>query len=148
PVCANLVRAGYRGQAGDGRPEAAALAARCGARWVPQLSQLAAGSDGLITVLPGPDEVREAMLGPGGMAEALRPDTTWIDMTSNSPAAMTGIQQMLLARGVQLLEAPAGGGVEGAEQGDLQLLVGGDAEVLARQRALLEGLGDPGRTVN
>jgi 3-hydroxyisobutyrate dehydrogenase len=148
PVCANLVRAGYRVQAGDRRPEAAALAARCGARWVPQLAQLAAGSDVLITVLPGPGEVREAMLGPGGMAEALRPGTTWIDMTSNSPAAMTGIQQMLLARGVQVLEAPAGGGVEAAEQGDLQLLVGGDAEVLARQRELLEVLGDPGRIVH
>ncbi len=148
PVCANLVRAGYRVQAGDRRPEAAALAARCGARWVPQLSQLAAGSDVLITVLPGPSEVREAMLGPDGMAEALRPGTTWIDMTSNSPAAMTGVQQMLLDRGVQVLEAPAGGGVEAAEQGDLQLLVGGDAEVLARQRELLEVLGDPGRIVH
>ena len=88
------------------------------------------------------------MLSPGGMAEALRPGTTWIDMTSNSPAAMTDIQQMLLARGVQVLEAPAGGGVEAAERGDLQLLVGGDAEVLARQRELLEVLGDPSRIVH
>jgi 3-hydroxyisobutyrate dehydrogenase len=144
-MCANLVRAGYRVQAGDRRSEAAVLAARCGAHWVPRVSRLAAEADVLITVLPGPDEVREAMTGPGGMAEALRPGATWIDMTSNSPAAMTGIQQALLARGVQVLEAPAGGGVEAAEQGDLQLLVGGDAEVLARHRELLEVLGDPGR---
>ena len=141
PMCANLVRAGYRVQAGDRRSEAAALAARCGAHWVPQISRLAAESDVLITVLPGPDEVREAMLSPGGIAEALRPGTAWIDMTSNSPAAMTDIQQMLLARGVQVLEAPVGGGVEAAEQGDLQLLVGGDAEVLARQRELAGGPG-------
>ena len=39
------------------------------------------------------------MLGPGGVLEILRPGATWIDMTSNSPAAMTGIQQTLLARG-------------------------------------------------
>lgn len=147
-VCANLVRAGYRVQAGDRRSEAAVLAARCGAHWVPQLSRLAAESDVLITVLPGPDEVREAMAGPGGLAEALRPGTTWIDMTSNSPAAMTGIQQALLARGVQVLEAPAGGGVEAAERGTLQLLVGGDAEAFARQRDLLEVLGDPGLIVH
>ena len=60
-MCANLVRAGYRVQAGDRRSEAAGPAARCGAHWVPQLSRLAAESDVLITVLPGPDEVREAM---------------------------------------------------------------------------------------
>jgi 3-hydroxyisobutyrate dehydrogenase-like beta-hydroxyacid dehydrogenase len=71
PMCANLVRAGYRVQAADRRSEAAALAARCGAHWVPQMSQLAAESDVLITVLPGAGEVREVMLGPGGMAEAL-----------------------------------------------------------------------------
>src|SRR5256885_547253 len=133
-MCANLVRAGYRDQAGDKRSEAAVPAARCGAHWVPRISRLAAESDVLITVLPGPDEVRAAMTGPGGMAQALRPGATWIDMTSNSPAAMTGIQQALLARGVQVLEAPAGGGVEAAGQGTLQLLVGGDAEVFARQR--------------
>jgi 3-hydroxyisobutyrate dehydrogenase len=64
-------------------------------------------------------------------------------MTSNSPAAMTEIQPTLLARGVHVLEAPVGGGVAAATQGTLQVLVGGDAEVFARQRDLLEILGDP-----
>jgi 3-hydroxyisobutyrate dehydrogenase len=88
------------------------------------------------------------MLGPGGVLEALRRGTTWIDMTSNSPAAMTGIQQTLLARGVQVLEAPVGGSIAAATQGTLQVLVGGDAEVFARQRDLLETLGDPGRIIH
>jgi 3-hydroxyisobutyrate dehydrogenase len=148
PVCANLVQAGYRVRAGDACPEAEEVAGRLGAHWMPQLSRLAAGSDVLITILPGPVEVEEAMLGPGGMAEALRPGATWIDMTSNSPAAMAGIQRRLLDRGVQVLEAPVAGGVEAAEQASLQLLVGGDAEVLARQRALLEAVADPGQIIH
>ncbi|MGH3152299.1 MAG: NAD(P)-dependent oxidoreductase [Streptosporangiaceae bacterium] len=148
PICANLARAGYRVQAGDRRPEAAELAARCGAQWVSPVARLAAESDVLITVLPGPSEVRELMLGPGGVLEALRPGTTWIDMTSNSPDAMTEIQQTLLARGVQVLEAPVGGGVAAATQGTLQVLAGGDAEVFARHRDLLEILGDPGRVIH
>jgi len=148
PICANLVRAGYRVQAGDRRPEAAEQAARCGAQWVAPIAQLAAESDVLITVLPGPGEVRKMMLGPGGVLEVLRPGTTWIDMTSNSPAAMTGIQRRLLARGVHILEAPVGGSVADAAQGTLQVLVGGDAEVFARQRNLLEILGGPGRVIH
>jgi 3-hydroxyisobutyrate dehydrogenase len=107
--------------------------------------RLAAGADVLITVLPDPGEVRELMLGTGGVAAALRPGTTWIDMTSNSPAAVTEIRNSLLDRGVQVLEAPAGGGVAAARQGSLQLLVGGQAEVVARHRELLETLGRPGR---
>jgi 3-hydroxyisobutyrate dehydrogenase len=113
PICANLVRAGYRVQAGDRRPEAAELATRCGAQWVSPIARLAAESDVLITVLPGPGEV-----------------------------------QTLLARGVHILEAPVGGGVADATQGTLQVLVGGDAEVFARQRDLLEVLGGPGRVIH
>jgi 3-hydroxyisobutyrate dehydrogenase len=148
PICANLVRAGYQVQAGDRRPEAAELATRCGAQWIAPVGRLAAESDVLITVLPGPGEVRKMMLGPGGVLDVLRPGTTWIDMTSNSPAAMTGIQQTLLARGVHILEAPVGGGAADAAQGTLQVLVGGDAEVFARQRDLLEIVGGPGRVIH
>jgi len=145
PICANLVRAGYRVLAGDRRPEAGRQAAGCGARWVPALAKVAAEADVLITVLPGPGEVRELMLGTGGAATALRRGSTWIDMTSNSPAAVTEIRDALLDRGVQVLDAPAGGGVAAARQGTLQLLVGGQAEVVARHRDLLEILGRPGR---
>lgn len=144
PICANLVRAGYRVQAGDRRPEAAERAAGYGARWVPELDRLAAGADVLVTVLPGPGEVRELMLG-AGVAAALRNGTTWIDMTSNSPAAMTEIRNAVLDRGVRVLDAPAGGGVAAARHGTLQLLVGGEAQVVSRHRELLEVLASPGQ---
>jgi 3-hydroxyisobutyrate dehydrogenase len=77
PICANLVRAGYSVRAGDRRPEAAEQAAACGARWVPEPARLAAESDVLITVRPGPGEVRELMLAADGVAAALRPGITW-----------------------------------------------------------------------
>ena len=144
PICANLVRAGYGVRAGDRRPEAAEQAARCGARWVPQLARLAAGADVLITVLPGAGEVRELMLG-AGVAAALRGGTTWIDMTSNSPAAMAEIRDAVLDRGVQVLDAPVGGGVAAAWHGALQLMVGGEAQVVAQHRDLLGVLASPGQ---
>jgi len=147
PTCVNLVRADYQVLAGDRRPEAARQAAGCGARWVPELARVAAEAGVLITVLPGAGEVRELMLGPGGAAAALRRGSAWIDMTSNSPAAVTEIRDALLDRGVQVLDAPAGGGVAAARQGTFQLQVGGQAEVVARHRDLLEILGRPGRVV-
>ena len=148
PICANLVRAGYRVRAGDRRPEAAEQATRSGAGWVPELARLAAGADVLVTVLPGHGEVRELMLGADAVAMALRAGTTWIDMTSNSPAAVTEIRNAVLDRGVEVLDAPAGGGVGAAQHGSLQLLVGGQAQVIARHRDLLEVLASPGRLVH
>jgi 3-hydroxyisobutyrate dehydrogenase len=147
PICANLVRAGYRVRAGDRRPGAAEQAARCGASWVPELARLAAGADILVTVLPGPGEVRELMLG-AGAAAALRAETTWIDMTSNSPSAMAEIRTAVLDRGVQVLDAPMGGGVAAAQHGSLQLLVGGQAQVIAQHRELLEVLARPGQVLH
>lgn len=148
PICTNLVRAGYRVQAGDRQPEAAEQAVRCGARWVPELTRLAAETDVLITVLPGPGEVRELMLGADAVAKALRSGATWVDMTSNSPTAATEIRKAVLDRGAHVLDAPVGGGVAAAWHGTLQLLVGGEAQVVAQHRTLLEVLASPGRLLH
>jgi 3-hydroxyisobutyrate dehydrogenase len=106
---------------------------------------VAAEADVLITVLPGPAEVYEAMAGSGGALAALPPTATWIDMTSSSPAMGRVLLASAQARGISVLEAPAGGGVPEAEAGMLQLFVGGDSAVVERHRAVLEALADPRR---
>jgi 3-hydroxyisobutyrate dehydrogenase len=63
-------------------------------------------------------------------------------------AAAEPIRLLAVARGVDVLEAPVGGGVPAAEAGSLKLFVGGDAELLERHRSLLEVLGDPHRIVH
>ena len=100
PICANLVRAGYGVRAGDRRPEAAEQAARCGARWVPQLVRLAAGADVLITVLPGAGEVRELMLG-AGVTVKLTP------LLATPPAAVTTTLPVVAPEGTMAVMLPA-----------------------------------------
>ncbi|MCW2898966.1 MAG: NAD(P)-dependent oxidoreductase [Streptosporangiaceae bacterium] len=146
PMCANLVKAGYQVVAGDIRPECEDAAVACGARWSPATADIACAADVLITMLPGPQEVGKAMLGAGAV-DALPEGATWIDMTSNSPAVAEPIRERARARGVEVLEAPVGGGIRAARDGTLQLFVGGDAEVFNRHRSLLEVLGDPERIV-
>jgi 3-hydroxyisobutyrate dehydrogenase len=85
------------------------------------------------------------MAGSGGALAALPPEATWIDMTSSSPQAGRALAAAAAARGIAVLEAPAGGGVPQARAGTLQLFVGGDSDVLERHRALLEVLADPER---
>jgi 3-hydroxyisobutyrate dehydrogenase len=69
-------------------------------------------------------------------------------MTSNSPAAARPVQEQAMRQGVEVLEAPVGGGIAAARQGTLQLFVGGEASAVERHRAVLEVLGDPGRIVH
>ena len=44
------------------------------------------------------------------------------------------------ARGVQIIDCPVSGGVEGADDGTLTILCGGDADVFAAQREVLEAV--------
>jgi len=148
PMCAALAGAGYRVTATDERPGAQADAVACRAAWRDTPAQAAAAADALITVLPGSCEVQAVMLGEAGALEAMAAGTTWIDMTSSSPSAVRPVRERAIAAGVQVLEAPVGGGVQAARDGRLQLFVGGAAGVLERHRALLEVLGDPERIVH
>lgn len=145
PMCAALASAGHEVIATDQRRGRKASVLACGAGWSDSPAQAAATADVLITMLPGPDEVQVAMAGEDGALGTLRAGATWIDMTSNSPAAVRSLRDRALARGVAVLEAPVGGGVQAARERRLQLFVGGDASLLAEHRPMLESLTGPGR---
>src|SRR5579859_902162 len=148
PMCAALASAGHDVIATDKCRARKDAVLACGAAWRDAPGQAAASADVLITMLPGPDEVRVAMVGAGGALDALAAGTTWIDMSTNSPTAARPIRERAIRRGVAVLEAPVGGGVEAAREGRLQLFVGGDASLLDEHRPLLETLGDPDRILH
>jgi 3-hydroxyisobutyrate dehydrogenase len=147
-VCAALVAGGYQVIATDKRAEREAVAVACGAAWRTTPAQAAESATVLITMLPGPREVQAAMLGEAGALQGLAPGSTWIDMTSNSASAAQPILEQARAHGVEMLEAPVGGGIADADVGQLQLFVGGEADLLERHRSLLEVVADPGRIVH
>jgi 3-hydroxyisobutyrate dehydrogenase len=148
PVCAALAGAGYQVTATDERAGSQVDAVACGAAWRDTPAQAAAAADVLITMVPSTREVQAVMLGAAGALEAMAAGTTWIDMTSSSPAAVRPVRERAIEAGVQVLEAPVGGGIQAARDGRLQLFVGGATGVVERHRALLEVVGDPERIVH
>ena len=60
------------------------------------------------------------------IAPALRPDTIVIDCSTVSADTARTAAQRLRERGAQFLDAPVSGGVEGARDGTLAIMVGGD----------------------
>jgi 3-hydroxyisobutyrate dehydrogenase len=145
PMCVNLVAAGYEVTAADARPQLETAVLECGARWRSRPADVAEGADLVITMLPGPREVRDVMAGPGGVLAAMPNSAVWIDMTSNSPVAGRALASDANARGIGVLDAPVGGGIPAARAGTLQLFVGGDPGLLERCRPVLEALAEPRR---
>ena len=70
----------------------------------------------------------------------LRPDTIVVDTSTVSREAAQAAAATITVAGGEFLDAPVSGGVEGAQQGTLAMMVGGDAAVLERARPVLDDI--------
>jgi 3-hydroxyisobutyrate dehydrogenase len=73
--------------------------------------------------------------------EGMRPGGVYVDLSSSSPALIRTISERMAERGCVALDAPISGGVTGAENGTLQVMVGGDAATYERIRPVLLQVG-------
>ena len=71
------------------------------------------------------------------IAETAKPGSVVVDMSTVSRDTACHAAALLAARQIDFLDAPVSGGVEGAREGRLVMMVGGDAEVLARVHPVL-----------
>ncbi len=76
-----------------------------------------------------------------GLADVLRPGTVVIDHSTVSADTAKRAAAMCAAHGIGFLDAPVSGGVEGARNGRLSVMVGGDEAVLEKARPVLECYG-------
>jgi len=79
--------------------------------------------------------------GPNGILAGLAPGKVWIDMSTVSPAAALAFAESTRQLGAAMLSAPVSGSINAADQGSLEILAGGDAEIFARVEPLLRELG-------
>ena len=126
----------------DLRPEAiAALAGLPGVREGKSYADVASNVDVVFTSLPGPPDVEAVVLDEGGIRDSMKPGSTYVDLSTNSPAMVRSLHATLAERSIALLDAPVSGGVEGAAAGTLSIMVGGDEAVFEKVRPLLSAIG-------
>jgi 3-hydroxyisobutyrate dehydrogenase-like beta-hydroxyacid dehydrogenase len=112
-----------------------------GARVAPSLEALLADCPIVLACLPTSAEVEEVVLGPGGILEAGRRGSVFVDMGTSRPASTRALAARLASRGIGMLDAPITGGVAGAREGTLTIYVGGPAEEFERVRPAFEAMG-------
>ena len=81
--------------------------------------------------------MESAVLGPEGAIHGARQGAVLIDLTSAKPLSTRKIAAELEKIGVAMLDAPVSRGAQGAENGTLSMMVGGDAAVLERCKPFL-----------
>jgi 3-hydroxyisobutyrate dehydrogenase len=144
----NLQRAGFPLVVTDLRPESAAELIAGGARWAQTAAEVAASSDLVITMLPTPRHVSDAVNGPGGVLEGIADGGTWVDMSTSVPEVADAVRAANADRGLHILDAPVSGMSVGAANGTLQIFVGGEAADVERLRPVFEAMGDPERILH
>jgi 3-hydroxyisobutyrate dehydrogenase len=104
-------------------------------------ADLAAKSDIIITCVSDTPDVQAVILGDEGVIHGVRPDSLVIDMSTISPQVTREIAAAMEEKGAHMLDAPISGGSEGAANGTLSIMVGGEAEQFERAMPAFQAMG-------
>ena len=113
-----------------------------GASWADSPSDVAAASQVVFTALPRPQDVEAVALGDSGILSGAAPGLAYFDLSTTDPDTIHRIAAVAKPKGVHVLDAPVSGGVGGAEQATLCIMVGGDQSVYTSYKPVLDLIGE------
>ncbi len=102
-----------------------------------QPEELAAQVDLVLICVSADQDVLEMITAIG---KTIKPGSIVVDISTVSSDTALTAAAMLAEKHVAFLDAPVSGGVEGAKNGTLAMMVGGDAEALEKARPVLEAM--------
>ena len=141
PMAQNARRAGHDVAVFDVRADALTPLTEAGARPAGSAADAATDVDVVcVTVLDG-SQVDAAMRGPDGVFAGAAPDTVVAVHSTVHPDTIHAIADQAPA-GVEVLDAPISGGVKGARDATLCVMVGGPTAAFDRARPVFDAVGD------
>jgi 3-hydroxyisobutyrate dehydrogenase len=93
------------------------------------------GAELIVTSLPADAHVLAVV---DEAIEHVDPGAIWLDHSTISAEGARNLAERLTTRDADFLDAPVSGGVGGAQDGTLTVMIGGDAEAFARAEPLMD----------
>ena len=141
PMARNLIKAGLEVVVHDRTTSKVEQMVSEGTKKADSPKELAEESPVVITIVSDTPDVESVILGENGIIEGIKAGSVVIDMSTISPQATQKIAARLREKGVYMLDAPVSGGEQGAVNGTLSIMVGGDAKIFKRCQPILEAMG-------
>ena len=141
PMAHNLLKAGYPLVVYDLKDKAMEGLTKAGAEKASSPRELAKRSSVVITMLPASPDVEAAVLGPEGLIEGAKSGDIVIDMSSSYPTSTKMLCEQLAVKGIRMLDAPVSGGIKGAREGTLAIMVGGEEKDYEECLPVFEAMG-------
>ena len=137
----NILKAGHEVTVQNRTRQKEEAVAKEGANRAPSPREAAEGAEIIVTMVSDTPDVEAVVLGANGVIHGAPQGAIVIDMSTISPAATRQMADELGQKGIKMLDAPVSGGPEGAQNGTLAIMVGGDAADFKRALPILDAMG-------
>jgi len=141
PMARNLIKAGFEVIVYNRTASKAEQMVSEGARKADSPKEVAKECPVVILIVSDTPDVESVILDENGVVEGIKPDSVVIDMSTISPQATQKIATRLREKKAHMLDAPVSGGEQGAINGTLSIMVGGDAKIFKRCQPIFEAMG-------
>ena len=139
-MAANLLKADFDMVAYDIDPARNERFAGLGAKIANGPAGVAQGASTVICIVETTAQVREVVLGDGGIIEGAQEGDIFVCSATIDPLAVKEMHAILAGKGIKMLDAPVSGGVPRAVSGDLSIIVGGDGAVVEACRPYFDAM--------
>ena len=115
---------------------------KAGAQGRDSAAELAGECDFLVLCVTGSPQVEDVLTGSGKVLEALKPGSVVIDCSTANPTSTLALAEKVEAKGAHFVDAAMTRTPKEAAEGRLNLLVGGEPEIVEKVRPLLEAFSE------
>jgi 3-hydroxyisobutyrate dehydrogenase len=141
PMALNILKAGHEVTVHNRTRKKEEPLAQAGAQRAASPREAAVGAEIIVTCVSDTPDVEEIVLEDDGVIHGAHQGAILVDMSTISPIATRRIADALKEKGIKMLDAPVSGGSEGAQNGTLTIMVGGEAADLETVMPVLEAMG-------
>ncbi|MFE2942976.1 3-hydroxyisobutyrate dehydrogenase [Streptomyces sp. NPDC059255] len=141
PMSAHLVKAGHKVRGFDIEESAREAARAHGVEVSGSVAEAVRDAEVVFTMLQSGVVVEEVLTGPDGAFAHMPKGSVVADCSTIGIDMARSLHSRAKEHGVGFVDAPVSGGVQGAEDASLTLMLGGDADDVARATPLIEQIG-------
>ena len=142
PMALNLAKAGFKLVVHDiDQTKTAPLRAK-GAELAGTAEAVAAAVERTIVIVETTEQAQSVIAGERGILKGAKPGHIVLCMATVDPFAARILADQLAAQDIAMLDAPVSGGTGRAQSGELSVIVGGAADVVARCEDLFKAMGN------
>jgi 3-hydroxyisobutyrate dehydrogenase len=119
----------------------ASKTAKLNAEVASSAKDVASKAERTILIVETTEQARSVIAGSDGIVHGAKPGHIVICMSTIDPFAARALADGLAAKGIAMIDAPVSGGTGRAQSGELSVIVGGDAAVVAKCQDLFKIMG-------